>query len=208
MSDMLPTDQYYIRNDNLFAGRNSREDRSLRPKGVFCPTDNRDPELVSALSSIDGATVPLTVFNSRSGKFGHSPMVVTDLVPAEPPPVQKIAFCLHSFLKIRGLKNGSLPDEMSMIQTAAYTRELTFHLQRNKANFSCSIESADRNAGWVAQVDATDPQARYLFKNVIFWILLMGSCLLQIAVRPLIVGPSDPPFFPPNELWNIQPLVD
>ncbi|KIM41176.1 hypothetical protein M413DRAFT_11342 [Hebeloma cylindrosporum] len=35
----LPSDQYYIRNGELFAGRNHREDRSLLPKRVNCPTD-------------------------------------------------------------------------------------------------------------------------------------------------------------------------
>jgi hypothetical protein len=50
MSDKLPTDQYYIRNGDTFAGRNLREDRSLLPKAVYCPTDG-DNELVSALRS-------------------------------------------------------------------------------------------------------------------------------------------------------------
>lgn len=51
MSDILPTDQYYIRNENNFAGRNQREDRSLLPKQVACPTDG-DPELVSKVHVI------------------------------------------------------------------------------------------------------------------------------------------------------------
>ncbi|KAF8586582.1 hypothetical protein K439DRAFT_1340544 [Ramaria rubella] len=53
MSDnfKLPTDQYYIRNENDFAGRNRNEDKSLNPKGVFCPTDYNDPELASTLCS-------------------------------------------------------------------------------------------------------------------------------------------------------------
>jgi len=53
MSDKLPTDQYYIRNENTFAGRNRREDRSLNPKGVFCPTDS-DPELWELVALTNG----------------------------------------------------------------------------------------------------------------------------------------------------------
>ena len=51
MSDAkLPTDQYYIRNQETFAGRNHVEDRSLNPKRVNCPTDGGQ-ELASALRS-------------------------------------------------------------------------------------------------------------------------------------------------------------
>lgn len=53
MSDFkLPTDQYYIRVGETFAGRNRVEDRSLLPKRVNAPTDHdSDPELVSTLRS-------------------------------------------------------------------------------------------------------------------------------------------------------------
>jgi len=54
MSDAvkLPTDQYYIRHQETFAGRNRVEDRSLLPKRVNCPTDYPgDPDLASALRS-------------------------------------------------------------------------------------------------------------------------------------------------------------
>jgi hypothetical protein len=47
----LPTDQYYIRNGDSFAGRNRLEDKSLHPKKVFCPTDG-GAELASNLRSI------------------------------------------------------------------------------------------------------------------------------------------------------------
>ena len=52
MSDsaILPSDQYYIRNQETFAGRNHVEDRSLNPKKVYCPTDG-DLELASHLCS-------------------------------------------------------------------------------------------------------------------------------------------------------------
>jgi hypothetical protein len=50
-----------------------------------------------------------------------------------------------------------------------------------------TIEKADRRAGWVAQTDLEDP---------------------QIAVRILIVGPSFPPFYPPNQLWNFQRVAE
>jgi len=50
MSDLeLSSDQleleYYIRNREMFAGRNVRENRSLLPKEVTCPTDHpNDPQ--------------------------------------------------------------------------------------------------------------------------------------------------------------------
>ena len=47
-AEILPTDQYYIRSEDDPAGRNLREDKSLFPKRVFCPTDT-DLELVSTL---------------------------------------------------------------------------------------------------------------------------------------------------------------
>ncbi|MFD7493703.1 I66 family serine proteinase inhibitor [Streptomyces sp. NPDC059832] len=47
-----------------------------------------------------------------------------------------------------------------------------------------TIETADRRAGWV--LPSAEPKE-------------------QIAVRPLIVGPSVPPFYPSNELWVITP---
>jgi hypothetical protein len=51
MSDFkLPTDQYYIRNEETFAGRDRHEDLSLLPKRVNCPTDG-DLELASTLRS-------------------------------------------------------------------------------------------------------------------------------------------------------------
>lgn len=46
----LATNQYYIRNKDTFAGRNLREDRSLLPKRVVCPTDGA-PDLASTLIS-------------------------------------------------------------------------------------------------------------------------------------------------------------
>jgi hypothetical protein len=37
---LLSTGQYYIRNEETFAGRNRREDKSLHPKKSICPTDD------------------------------------------------------------------------------------------------------------------------------------------------------------------------
>jgi hypothetical protein len=45
----LPTDQYYIRNEEQFAGRKLAEDKSLNPKRVYCPTGSPDIDLVSPL---------------------------------------------------------------------------------------------------------------------------------------------------------------
>ena len=45
----LTTGTYYIRNEELFAGRNLKEDKSLLPKGVYCPTDEPEAQLVSIL---------------------------------------------------------------------------------------------------------------------------------------------------------------
>jgi hypothetical protein len=145
MSELLSTAQYYIRNDNLFAGRNIREDKSLLPKRVFCPTDNDRPD-------------PWEIRALPNGRYR---------------------------LSTRGAPTGAKDRLLFAFLLEDQGAEEWVITRRNGGLYT--IESADRNAGWVAQVDATDP---------------------QIAVRPLIVGPSDPPFFPPNELWNIQPLVD
>jgi hypothetical protein len=56
MSYKLPSGRYFIRNEGAYAGRNLHEDRSLLPKKVFCPTDSREPEVVSALTS-DGDSI-------------------------------------------------------------------------------------------------------------------------------------------------------
>jgi len=48
-----------------------------------------------------------------------------------------------------------------------------------------TVETPDRSAGWIIPNDEEDA---------------------QIAVRPLIVGPSEPPFFPPNELFKFIQL--
>jgi hypothetical protein len=56
----LPTDQYYIRNEQQFAGRNAIEDKSLLPKAVHCPNDRRDAELVSTPKCSNIANVTLT----------------------------------------------------------------------------------------------------------------------------------------------------
>ncbi|KAF8585690.1 hypothetical protein K439DRAFT_1660109 [Ramaria rubella] len=53
-----------------------------------------------------------------------------------------------------------------------------------------TIETASKDAGWIAQKDEKHRQ------------------LAQIAVLPLTVSSGDPPVFPPNELWNIRPLVE
>jgi Peptidase inhibitor I66 len=47
----LPTNWYYIRNGDSFAGRDRLEDKSLHPKKVFCPTDG-SADLASNLRCI------------------------------------------------------------------------------------------------------------------------------------------------------------
>jgi hypothetical protein len=42
---VLSTGQYHIRNQETFAGRNAREDASLLPKKVYCPTDDAEAQL-------------------------------------------------------------------------------------------------------------------------------------------------------------------
>ncbi|KAF8869996.1 hypothetical protein BD779DRAFT_1582658 [Infundibulicybe gibba] len=48
------------------------------------------------------------------------------------------------------------------------------------------IESSDRRGGWVLPQDAA-PEGT------------------QVDFHPLIIGPSEPPFFPPTELWEFIP---
>jgi len=40
------------------------------------------------------------------------------------------------------------------------------------------------------------------------WVVPDDKPETQLAVRHLIIGPSDPPFFPPNQLFVIRPLLD
>ncbi|MDH6142027.1 MULTISPECIES: I66 family serine proteinase inhibitor [Kitasatospora] len=40
------------------------------------------------------------------------------------------------------------------------------------------------------------------------WVLPVGDGMTPIAVRTLIVVPSEPPVFPAYELWSISPLPD
>jgi len=93
----------------------------------------------------------------------------------------------HYILKARGAPTGVLHKHLYAFlvdeapeQWVITQRESAEHLAQY------TIENASQTAGWVAEKGAERP---------------------QIAVRPLIVGPSEPPHFPPNELWNIQPLV-
>lgn len=38
------------------------------------------------------------------------------------------------------------------------------------------------------------------------WVLPTGEPYTQVAFRPLIIGPSNPPFYPPSQLWIITPF--
>ncbi|KAF8585684.1 hypothetical protein K439DRAFT_1660107 [Ramaria rubella] len=62
--------------------------------------------------------------------------------------------------------------------------------RKNEGPSLYTIETASKDAGWIAQKDEKHHQSA------------------QIAVLPLTVSPGDQPAFPPNELWNIQPLVE
>jgi Peptidase inhibitor I66 len=66
-TDLLPTDQYYIRNEQTFAGRNRREDFSLLPKRVYCPTDAAEAQLASNLYSM--AATNSNLFNHPQWKI-------------------------------------------------------------------------------------------------------------------------------------------
>ncbi|KAF8586580.1 hypothetical protein K439DRAFT_1614962 [Ramaria rubella] len=169
MSDnfRLPTDQYFIRNENDFAGRNRNEDKSLNPKGVFCPTDNGDQELASTLCYVLLVVLDLLMILVVANR-GASQRPLQAQSPWSP----------------TGVKNRLL---YAFLIEEDRAEEWVITKRKDDGHRSLyTIETASRNAGWIAQKDGDNP---------------------QIAVRPLIVGPSDPPFFPPNELWNIQPLV-
>jgi len=45
MSEILPSGQYFIRCEDVFAGRNFVEDRSGNPKRVYCPADRPGPQV-------------------------------------------------------------------------------------------------------------------------------------------------------------------
>jgi len=151
MSDpKLPTDQYYILNDETFAGRNYIEDKSLGPKKVACPTDSNDPDLWTIEQLPNG--------RYRIKARGAPTGVVRGLLFAFLADIDKAEEWIITLRKVVDDKHRRL-----------YT-----------------IQKGNNSGGWIKQ-EGGNP---------------------QIAVRPLIIGPSVPPFFPPNELWNIQPLVD
>src|SRR5258707_14327203 len=54
-SFLLPTGQYFIRNEETFVDRNLVEDRTGHPKAVFCPADVHEAQLASNLYPM-GAT--------------------------------------------------------------------------------------------------------------------------------------------------------
>ncbi|KAF8885166.1 hypothetical protein BD779DRAFT_1534367 [Infundibulicybe gibba] len=59
-------------------------------------------------------------------------------------------------------------------------------IERQKQSGLFTIESSDRRGGWVLPQDAA-PEGT------------------QVDFHPLIIGPSEPPFFPPTELWEFIP---
>ena len=90
--DLLPTDQYYIRNGQTFAGRNRIEDKSLHPKKVYCPTDG-DVELASSLFKCCHLT--LTFLISVSGVLSGFPMAAINSLPVELPLEKYITIFMH-----------------------------------------------------------------------------------------------------------------
>jgi len=148
MSDKLPSGQYFILNDKLFAGRNFREDKSIMPKRVFCPTDHDEPELWQ-IRALPNGRYKLSARGAPTGA--------------------------RNGLLLAFLLDDQGPEEWVITKRKVDDSDRSLY----------TIETANRNAGWIALRDEADPPN-------------------QIAVRPLIVGPSFPPFFPPNELWNIE----
>jgi len=153
MSDKLPSGQYFILNDKLFAGRNFREDKSIMPKRVFCPTDHDEPELWQIQALPNGRYKLL----ARGAPTGAKDRL------------------LFAFLVPVGDQG---PEEWVITERKVDDSDRRLY----------TIETANRNAGWIAQDEEDSPN--------------------QIAVRPLIVGPRDPPFFPSNALWSFQEAED
>jgi len=148
-AEVLTTDQYYIRCENVFAGRNMIEDKSGFPKRVFCPTDApNEPELWN-------------IQRLPNGRYKLS---------ARGAPVGTIDNLLFAFLT-----DQEKADEWIITKRKQVGPRALFTIAR-----------AD-GLGWIKSTNVDEP---------------------QVAVRHLIVLPSDPPQFIPNELWNIQPLVD
>ncbi|KAF8586585.1 serine protease inhibitor [Ramaria rubella] len=147
MSEKLPTDQYYIRNDDNFAGRSLHEVHSLQPKPILSPTNNHDSLWI--LEALPNGRYKL--------KAGGAPTGVMD-----------------------GFLYAFLIKEERAEEWVITKREHPGHR---------AIENAAKDAGWIALKEGDHKYP-------------------LIAVRPLKEGRSNPPFFPPNELWNIQPLVN
>ncbi|KAF8579369.1 serine protease inhibitor [Ramaria rubella] len=81
----------------------------------------------------------------------------------------------------------------ALIRNSDQAEEWVITERKNEGPSLYTIETASKDAGWIAQKDEKHNQ-----------LAQAGA----IAVRPLTVSPGDPPVFPPNELWNIRPLVE
>ncbi|KAH7922327.1 hypothetical protein BV22DRAFT_1037609 [Leucogyrophana mollusca] len=133
-----------ILQEGSFVGRNTREDRSLRPKGIVSLPPGGQPAAWN-VEQLEGGRYKLSIGGAPTGVINNA---------------------LYAFLL-------GEPYEEWIITYRPNHRAYT-------------IEKEDMRAGWVmpSEDDYT-----------------------QIAVRPLIVGPSFPPFFPPTELWKFDRVL-
>ncbi|KAH8092542.1 hypothetical protein BXZ70DRAFT_459676 [Cristinia sonorae] len=149
MSPPLKPGHYLIQSvaTGKYIGRNSKEDRSLRPKPVLQLPDSVDPHPWIVEKLPDGDSYILRARGAPTAAVDGDVYAILLDVP------------LPEFWKI------SSPE-------------------RNP-NDEYIIETNNRTRGWAVPGDED---------------------FIKIAVRPLIVGPSFPPFYPPNQVFKFIPV--
>ncbi|ESK88374.1 hypothetical protein Moror_14760 [Moniliophthora roreri MCA 2997] len=143
----LESGPYTIRNGGRAIGRAQREDRSLRPKGVFVlPPDVEPP--VFDIEKLD------------SGNY---------TIKAKGAPTTQINNLVFALL----------------IEEERAEKWQIVHIPQH-GRHKYIIQANDQVNGWVAP---EDPEQ-------------------QILSRPLIIFPSEPPQYPPNEIFEIIPVYN
>ncbi|EDR02671.1 uncharacterized protein LACBIDRAFT_332177 [Laccaria bicolor S238N-H82] len=80
---------------------------------------------------------------------------------------------------------------------------------KNRQVFASLFEGVDEGVRWCLTNAPDVGKDVYIIDNPVTkdgWVLPENEAGTQVACGLLIVGPSEPPFFPPNQLWIITPV--
>jgi hypothetical protein len=155
----LPSGLYFILNQGKYAGRWLIEDRSLLPKGVFCPTNDQKP-LVRHFDVIVFTLIQFEQFEIENLGNGHY------IIRAHGDPTAAIDNFVFAIL---------LPDpppeewNITKVWNGQYL-SVPFDFQSGQALMICfnaySIETLNKSGGWTAQ-PVDEPRVRIFFLD--FW---------------------------------------